>query len=58
MLCEAVNWSGGWTPAGKRSVGTEINPTFYRRDTLYLIGHLNLIAIIIFQQHEKEVSSK
>ncbi|MGA3677010.1 hypothetical protein ACPCXF_18175 [Lysinibacillus agricola] len=40
------------TPPGKRPVGTEINPSLYRRALLYLIGHLNVMEIKVFQ-HKK-----
>ncbi|MGA3677720.1 hypothetical protein ACPCXF_21905 [Lysinibacillus agricola] len=39
--------------AAKRSVGTEITPSFCRRILLYLIRHVNFSDLIVFQQHEK-----
>ncbi|MGE7914746.1 hypothetical protein [Lysinibacillus xylanilyticus] len=38
--------------ATKRPVGTEINPTLYRRALLYLIGHFNVMEIKVLQ-HKK-----
>ena len=54
----SVDPSGSSDSHRKRSVGTGNSPSFCRRAILYLIRYINLIDIIVFQQHKSPLHIK